>query len=78
MGDGGPNPVIELEAARIAIEWKSLFASELRVAARQLAKGSPRVTAEHYRQALPVAVAKVLQAVNTCSTGSRDARCRIA
>ena len=37
-GSGADLPV-ELEAARLAIEWKHLFASELRLAAQRLARG---------------------------------------
>ncbi len=51
---------IQVEAARLAVEWKDLFATELKVAAQRLANGADLVTANHYRQAVPDAVSKVL------------------
>ena len=78
MIDGQSNPKIEVEAARMAIEWKNLFATELQLAAQQLAKGSELVTAEHYWQALPTATSRVLHVVKTHSTESANVQRRIA
>ena len=78
MGDGQPNPRIEVQAARMAVEWKNLFAAELKSAAQQLAKGSDLVTVEHYRQAIPKAVSRVSQAAQTESLESADVQRRIA
>lgn len=72
------NGRIEVEAARMAIEWKNLFAKELQVAAQQLAKDSGLVTAEHLLQALPTATSRVLQAVKKHSTGSVNVEQRVA
>ncbi len=65
MADSKSGPRIELEAARLAVEWKNLFAAELKSAAQQLASGSDLVTANHYRQALPNALSRVLHAAKT-------------
>jgi hypothetical protein len=78
MVDGQSSPRIELEAARLAIEWKNLFAIELKLAAQQLAKGSDLVTANHYRQALPDAVSKVLHAAKTKMVESQNDQRRVA
>ena len=78
MADGQPNPRIEVEAARLAVEWKTLFATELKSAAQQLAKGSDLVTADHYRQAIPEAVSRVLHAVKTESVESANVQRRVA
>ena len=78
MVDGRSNLKIEVDAARIAIEWKNLFATELRLAARQLAKDSDLVTMEHYRQALPTATSRLLQIARTEATGSAHVQRRIA
>jgi hypothetical protein len=78
MDDKGLNQRIELAAARIAIDWKNLFASELHAAAQRLATGSQLVTTEHYWRALPAATASMLRAINTCSTESSDAKREIA
>ena len=59
------NRAIELEAARLAIEWKNIFAAELQIAAQRLAKDSELVTTEHLLQALPIAAAKVLWVVES-------------
>ncbi|MEE8452487.1 MAG: hypothetical protein V3R99_11255 [Thermoguttaceae bacterium] len=72
------NGRIEFEAARMAIEWKNLFAKELQFAALQLAKDSQVVTAEHLLQALPIATSRVLHTVNKHSAESDNARRRIA
>jgi hypothetical protein len=56
---------VELEAARLAIEWKHLFATELRIAAQHQAKGAECVTADDYRRALTTATQRVLDTVNT-------------
>ena len=78
MADGQPNPRIEVEAARMAVQWKSLFATELRLAAQQLAEGSDLVTVDHYRQALPDAISRVLHAVKTQSVESANVQRRVA
>lgn len=56
------NPRIELRAVRMGIEWKGMFDDELQRAARQLAGNAKCVTCEHYRDALPIAVGRFLQA----------------
>lgn len=78
MADGQPSPRIAVEAARMAVEWKNLFATELKSAAQQLADGSDLITADHYRQAIPDAVSRVLQAVKTESAESTNAQRRVA
>lgn len=78
MDDNGLNQRIELAAARIAIDWKNLFASELHAAAQRLATGSQSVTTDHYWRALPAATASMLRAINTHSTGSSNAKRQIA
>ena len=65
MADSQPNPRIGVEAARMAVEWKNLFARELQSAAQGLARGAELITVEHYRQAIPDAVSKVLHAAKT-------------
>ena len=69
---------IEVTAARLAIEWKHLFATELKLAAIKLAHGSLRLTSEHYRQAAPIALAKVLEAVNSPTDSASNAQRRVA
>jgi hypothetical protein len=76
--DGHSSPRIELEAARLAIQWESLFATELKLAAQELANGSDLVTVDHYRQALPDAVSRVLHAAKTKLVESRNAPRRVA
>jgi hypothetical protein len=78
MMDGQSSPRIELAAARLAIEWEHLFATELKLAAQQLAKDCDLVTADHYRQAVPDAVSKVLHAAKTTLIESRNAQRRVA
>ena len=78
MADGQPSPRIEVEAARMAVQWKSLFATELRLVAQQLAEGSDLVTVDHYRQALPDAISRVLHAAKTESIESADIQRRVA
>lgn len=78
MADGQPNLMIEVEAARMAVEWKNLFATELKLAAQQLAKGSDLVTANHYRQAIPDAVSRVLHAAKTESGEFANVQRRVA
>jgi len=73
-----PDLPVDLEAARLVVEWKELFAVELRLAAQRLATGTELVTADHYRCALVPATANVLQAINTYSGESVDVRRRIA
>jgi len=69
---------VDVEAARRAVEWKELFAVELRLAARRLAIGAELVTVDHYRRALASATASVLHTVSTHSRESADAHRRIA
>jgi hypothetical protein len=69
-------PRIGLQAARAAIEWTHLFAQELNAAARQAAKDADLITVEHYRQALPIASAKVLEATESYQVESANARSR--
>jgi hypothetical protein len=76
--DGQWSPKAEVEAARLVIEWKNLFARQLHSAARQLARGTELVTAEHYRQALPGATSKMLEAVKTHSTEGANVQRLIA
>ncbi len=78
MADGQSNQRIEVEAVRMAVQWKSLFATELQLAAQQLAKGSDLVTVDHYRQAIPEAVSKVLQLAKTESVESAHVQRRVA
>ncbi len=78
MADGQPNPRIEVKAARMAVEWENIFAAELKSAAQQLAKGSDLVTVDHYRQAIPDAVSRVLHAAQTESAESADVQRRVA
>lgn len=69
---------VELEAARLAIEWKQLFAAELHAAAQRLAIGAESVTAVQYRRALATATERLLEKVNAPQIGPADARRRIA
>ena len=78
MADGQPNPRIEVTAARMAVEWKNLLGAELKLAAQQLAKGSDLVTVDHYRQAIPDAVSRVLHAAQTESVESANVQRRVA
>jgi hypothetical protein len=78
MADGRSSQRIEVEAARLAVEWEKLFATELKLTAQQLAMGSDLVTANHYRQALPDAVSKVLHAAETTLVESRNVPRRVA
>lgn len=61
--DNRPSARIEVKAARMVVEWKNLFASELKRAAQEMAQGADLVTAEHFRLAFPIAVSRVLQDV---------------
>jgi hypothetical protein len=57
---------IDVEAAKVLIHWKSLFANEVAVLARQLAaeSGRPeRVTLSDYRQAAQIAVHSLSAAI---------------
>lgn len=72
------SPKIELQAIRMAIEWKNAFAMELQSAAQEAAEDCDVITVEHYRQALPIAASRVLgvigiDAVETGITGRRFA-----
>lgn len=76
MPDGMSRLEVDVEAARLAIEWKYLFATELQRVARHLAQESGSVTVEHYRQALEPAVARLLEAVHKRATESSHAERR--
>ena len=78
MVDDHSNPRTELAAAHLAIEWKHLFATELKSAAEQIAEGSAVITADHYCQALPVAVSAIARAVKMQTDESANARRKIA
>jgi len=56
---------IELDAVNLGIEWKYHFAAELKAEALKLAGDTGLITAEHYRQAAPAAISKLLLAINT-------------
>ena len=56
---------IEVEAARLAVEWKGLFAKELRRAAQELAAGATIVTPNHYRRALVSATVSVMESADS-------------
>jgi hypothetical protein len=60
---------IQAEAARALAEWKALFAEQVALQARELAKGSSPpglITVDHYRQAAK-------SAVQTLATQLQDA-----
>jgi hypothetical protein len=78
MADDQSAPRIELEAARLADEWEDIFAAELKSAAERIAIGSAVITADHYCQAAPAAVARVLQAVQSQTVESANVHRRIA
>lgn len=78
MVEGPSIPRIELEAARLAVEWKNLFATELTLAAKQVAQGSDLITADHYRQAVSTAISRVSQAIRTQSVESAHVQRRVA
>jgi hypothetical protein len=69
---------VEVEAARLAIEWKHLFATELRLAAQRLAVGAKVVTADQYRRALATATERVLEKANRPRVEPADVHRRIA
>jgi hypothetical protein len=69
---------VDLEAARLAVEWKERFAVELGVAARLVATGAEIVTADHFRSALASATAAVLHTANKHLTESANVHRRIA
>jgi hypothetical protein len=72
------DPRIELRAAKIAIKWMNGFAEELDTAAREAAMNSDFVSEAHYRQALPLATARLLAAIETNGTDSGNAQQRVA
>jgi Fe2+ or Zn2+ uptake regulation protein len=76
-GSGADLPV-ELEAVRLAIEWKHLFATELRLAAQRLAVGAKVVSADQYRRALATALERVLENANSPRVEPADVYRRIA
>jgi len=78
MAGSQSDPRIELRAAKIAIKWMNAFAAELDTAARHAAANSDLVSEEHYRQALPIAIARLLAAIETNRTESSNAQQRVA
>ena len=76
--EGCPALPVDVDAVHLAIEWKALFASELRMAAESLAVGAESVTADHYKRALAPATAKVLNAISAHSTAPADECRRVA
>ena len=68
---------IELRADKIAIKWVNTFAEELDAAAREAAMNSDFVSEAHYRQALPLATARLLAAIEN-GTESSNAQQRVA
>ncbi|MBB3208467.1 MULTISPECIES: hypothetical protein [Pirellulaceae] len=52
---------ISRDAAMLAVEWKARFARELQDAACRVAQDAAIVTSEHYHQALPHAIAALVQ-----------------
>ncbi len=76
--EGRSSPRIDVEAVRLAVEWKNLFAHELKLAAQRLAAGCDLVTANHYRQAMPEAVSRVMHAAAATSVESHNAQRRVA
>ncbi len=78
MADDQSSPRIELEAAHLVVEWKHLFAMELKSTAERIANGAAVITVDHYCQAVPAAVSAVLQAVKTKTDESANAHRRIA
>lgn len=66
---------IEVEAAKALAEWKALFAEQVAIKAKELAKKSGSkgiITLGHYRQAARKAVQMLATAVQ--DTGSSDGR----
>jgi hypothetical protein len=78
MAGSQSDPRIELRAAKTAIKWMNAFAEELDAAARHAAANSDLVSEEHYRQALPIATARLLAAIETNRTESGNAQQRVA
>lgn len=67
--------LIEMEAAKALVRWKSLFADEVAAHARRIAKESPRprrVTLMHYRQAAQIALRSLSAAVLDGGTSDGD------
>ena len=65
---------ITRDAAMLAVEWKAKFARELQDAARRVAQDAAIVTSEHYHQALPHAIAALVQQteLETTSLNARE------
>lgn len=78
MVDDYARAEIELQAARLAVEWQHLFAAQLMSAAEQVAHGSAMITVDHYREALPAALASVLDSVKKQMCVSTNAHRKIA
>ncbi len=77
MASSQPDPRIELRAAKIAIKWANAFAEELDAAAREAAMDmDPDIVSEaHYKQALPLAAARLLAAIeNGAESGNAQQR----
>lgn len=68
--DSRSNARIEVEAARMAVELKHLFAAELQRAAQEMAQDAELVTVEHFRRAVPLAVSRVLRDVKLADSGN--------
>lgn len=69
-----PRSLIEVEAVKALIDWKSLFAEEVVAHARRIAAESSqpaRVTLRHYQQAAHVAIQSLSAAIQgTGTTGN--------
>jgi hypothetical protein len=78
MAGSQSDPKIELGAAKIAIKWMNVFAEQLDTAAREAAMNSDFVSEAHYRQALPLATARLLATIETNGTESSNAQQRVA
>jgi hypothetical protein len=66
---------IDIEAAKALIYWKSLFADEVAMRARQLAAESSqpdRVTLAHYRQAAQLAIRSLPVSIRNGEPSSDD------
>lgn len=72
------DPRIEVAAVQLAVELKSRLAAELKLAAMGLADGAEILTADHYRQAIPVALTKLLHSLDTELESASNARRRVA
>lgn len=69
---------VEVEAARLAIEWKHVFATELRSAAQRFAFGDKAITADQYRRAVATAAERLLEHAKRSRVEPTDVHRRIA